>query len=163
VFAMAPLKTAIPDDSDPGSGSGPGRWKPSRASGRFSPPKAGNYFGLGTAGILLRAAIAGWGVYRHFLLFVPEKHVSVLINKEGLDLENSDQVAPDENHRGVQRAVLTEGRYFRNPFYWDWKIVPQVVIPEGMMGIRVSLAGEDLPYGEFLAKVDTDGKATTKG
>jgi regulator of protease activity HflC (stomatin/prohibitin superfamily) len=37
------------------------------------------------------------------------------------------------------------------------------MIPEGMMGVRISLAGEDLPYGEFLARLDADGQPTTKG
>jgi regulator of protease activity HflC (stomatin/prohibitin superfamily) len=132
-------------------------------SGRFAPPKLSNYVGLGTAGIVLGAAIIGWVIYRQFIVDVPNEHIAILIKKEGLDLENSDEVAPDEEHRGVQGAVLTEGRYFRNPFYWDWKIVPQVVIKDGMMGIRVSLSGDDLPYGEFLARLDEKGQPITKG
>jgi regulator of protease activity HflC (stomatin/prohibitin superfamily) len=146
-----------------GSDSDSDSWKPAQMSGRFAPPKLGNYLGLGTAGILLGVVVFGWVLYRQFLIDVPKEHIAILIKKEGVDLENSDQVAPDEDHRGVQRAVLTEGRYFRNPFYWDWKIVPQVAIPDGMMGIRISLAGEDLPYGEFLAKLNADGQPTTKG
>jgi regulator of protease activity HflC (stomatin/prohibitin superfamily) len=131
-------------------------------SGRFAPPKFSNV-GLGTAAIVLGAAIIGWVIYRQFIVDVPNEHIAILIKKEGLELDNSDEVAPDEEHRGVQRAVLTEGRYVRNPFYWDWKIVPQVMIPEGMMGVRISLAGEDLPYGEFLARLDAEGRPTTKG
>jgi regulator of protease activity HflC (stomatin/prohibitin superfamily) len=144
-------------------GSDSESWKHARMSGRFAPPRLANYVGLGTAGAVLGAAIVGWVIYRQFLVDVPKEHLAILIKKEGLDLENSDQVAPDEQHRGVQRAVLTEGRYFRNPFYWDWKIVPQVVIPEGMMGVRISLVGDDLPYGEFLARLDADGQPLTKG
>jgi regulator of protease activity HflC (stomatin/prohibitin superfamily) len=147
------------DDRDSRSDS----WRPGHVSGRFAPPKLSNYLGLGTVGIVLGVVVVGWVLYRQFLVDVPREHVAILIKKEGLDLENNDQVAPDEDHRGVQRAMLTEGRYFRNPFYWDWKIVPQVAIPDGMMGIRISLAGEDLPYGEFLAKLDADGQPTTKG
>ncbi len=147
------------DDRDSGSDS----WRPGHVSGRFAPPKLSNYLGLGTAGIVLGAVVVGWVLYRQFLVDVPREHVAIMIKKEGLDLDNNDQVAPDEDHRGVQRAMLTEGRYFRNPYYWDWKIEPQVAIPDGMMGIRISLAGEDLPYGEFLAKLDADGQPTTKG
>ncbi|HEV8069101.1 MAG TPA: SPFH domain-containing protein [Planctomycetaceae bacterium] len=140
-------------------------WKAARmsGSGRFAPPKFSNYVGLGTTAIVLGAAIIGWVTYRQFIVDVPNEHIAILIKKEGLDLENSDEVAPDEEHRGVQSAVLTEGRYVRNPFYWDWKIVPQVVIKEGMMGIRVSLSGDDLPYGEFLARLDEKGQPITKG
>src|SRR5580704_16592260 len=149
------------DDQDSDSDS----WRGARmsGSGRFAPPKFSNYVGLGTAAILLGGAIIGWVIYRQFIVDVPNEHIAILIKKEGLDLENSDEVAPDEEHRGVQSAVLTEGRYFRNPFYWDWKIVPQVVIKEGMMGIRVSLSGDDLPYGEFLARLDEKGQPITKG
>jgi regulator of protease activity HflC (stomatin/prohibitin superfamily) len=140
-------------------------WRGARmsGSGRFAPPKLSNYLGLGTAAVVLGAAIVGWVIYRQFIVDVPNEHIAILIKKEGLDLENSDEVAPDEEHRGVQSAVLTEGRYFRNPFYWDWKIVPQVVIKEGIMGIRISMAGDDLPYGEFLARLDEKGRPITKG
>ena len=140
-------------------------WRKARMgqSGRFAPPRFSNYVGLGTAAIVFGGALVAWASYHEFLIDVPKEHIAVLIKKEGLDLENSDQVAPDEEHRGVQRAVLTEGRYFRNPYSWDWKIVPQVVIPEGMMGVRVSLTGEDLTYGEFLARLDDEGRPTTKG
>jgi len=155
-FAMPHVQPPFSDDQD-------SDWRQPRMSRRFDPPKLSNYLGLGTLALVLGAVIASWVIYRQFLVDVPKEHIAVLIKKEGLDIENSDQVAPDEDHRGVQRAVLTEGRYFRNPYYWDWKIVPQIVIPEGMMGIRISLAGEDLPYGEFLARLDADGRPTTKG
>ncbi len=149
----------FPGDRD--SGSPP--WKPAHPSNRFSPPKLANYVGFGTLSLVLGTVLIGWVLYRQFLVDVPREHVAIMIKKEGLDLENNQQVAPDEEHRGVQRAMLTEGRYFRNPYYWDWKIEPQVLIPDGMMGIRISLAGDDLPYGEFLAKLDADGQPTTKG
>jgi regulator of protease activity HflC (stomatin/prohibitin superfamily) len=140
-------------------------WGAGRApsSGRFAPPKIPNYIGLGIAAVVFGVGITGWVIYHQFLVDVPKESIAILIKKEGIDLENTDEIAPDEEHRGVQRAVLTEGRYFRNPFSWDWKIVPQVVIPDGMMGIRISLAGDDLPYGEFLAKLDEQGNPTTKG
>jgi regulator of protease activity HflC (stomatin/prohibitin superfamily) len=153
----------MPHAESPFSDSNSESWKPTRPSQRFAPPKIGNYIGLGTAGVVLGVAIVGWVIYRQFLVDVPKEHVAVLIKKEGVDLENTDEIAADEDHRGVQRAMLTEGRYFRNPFYWDWQIVPQVAIPDGMMGIRISLAGDDLPYGEFLAKLDAEGRPTTKG
>ncbi len=147
------------DDRDSGSDS----WTPGRSSGRFAPPKLSNYLGFGTAGIVLGVAVVGWVIYHQFMVDVPKEHIAILIKKEGVDLENTDEIAADEDHRGVQRAMLTEGRYFRNPYYWDWTIVPQIAIPEGKMGIRISLAGDDLPYGEFLAKLDTDGQPITKG
>ncbi len=142
-------------------------WRRARMGGaaaaRSRGSKSGSFIGLGTAALVFGGALVAWAAYREFVIDVPKEHIAILVKKEGIDLENSDQVAPDAEHRGVQRAVLTEGRYFRNPYYWDWKIVPQVVIPEGMMGIRISLTGEDLPYGEFLARLDEEGRPTTKG
>jgi regulator of protease activity HflC (stomatin/prohibitin superfamily) len=63
----------------------------------------------------------------------------------------------------VQVGVLTEGRHFYNPYYWDWEVKRQYVVPEGKLAVKVSLTGADLGYGEFLARVDADGNATTKG
>jgi regulator of protease activity HflC (stomatin/prohibitin superfamily) len=154
--------TVSPFANDDDSSSGWNRPR-SSGSGRFAPPSFPKLAGLGAAASAFGLLFIGWAIYRQFLVDVPKENIAILIRKEGLDLENSDQVAPDEEHRGVQRAVLTEGRYFRNPYYWDWKIVPQIAIPDGMKGIRISLAGDDLPYGEFLAKLDGDGKPTTKG
>src|SRR5580704_5036648 len=76
------------------------------ASGRFAPPKLSNYLGLGTAAIVFGAVIFGWVIYRQFVIDVPKEQIAILIKKEGADLENSDVVAPDEDHRGVQRLVL---------------------------------------------------------
>jgi len=133
------------------------------AARRFAAPRLSRY--LTTAGIALvvGGVIMAGVVDQDFLIDVPREHIAILVQKEGLDLENTDVVAPDAEHRGIQRAFLTEGRYFRNPFSWDWEIVPQVVIPDGKMGIKVSLAGDDLPYGEFLAKLGPDGQPATKG
>jgi regulator of protease activity HflC (stomatin/prohibitin superfamily) len=66
-------------------------------------------------------------------------------------MENQQEVAPDAEHKGLQLAVLKEGRYFRNPYFWDWSVYPMIEIPEDKMGIRVRLYGDDLPYGHFVA------------
>src|SRR5690349_18958755 len=103
-------------DSEGPTPSDSASWKAARMSGRFSPPKVTNFLGLGGLGLALGAALIGWETYHQFLVDVPKEHVAVLVKKEGIDLDNTDEIAPDEEHRGVQRAVLTEGRYFRNPF-----------------------------------------------
>ena len=99
--------------------------------------------------------------------------MAVLVRKTGLDVSNGDEVAPSLKHKGIQAVVLTEGRYFKNPFRegpsffnpydWDWEVIPQTVIPNGKLGVLVSLVGEDPGYGEFLGKVDKDGKPIKKG
>ncbi|MEM4248565.1 MAG: SPFH domain-containing protein, partial [Candidatus Nanoarchaeia archaeon] len=48
-------------------------------------------------------------------------------------------------------APLAEGRHFRNPLFYEWKIVPAIKIPAGKVGIVTSKVGTELPAGEFLA------------
>lgn len=88
---------------------------------------------------------------------------AVLIRLTGEDLKNSDEVAPDELHKGVQKKVLTTGRYFYNPYDYSWEIKPLIEIKTGKLGVRVSLTGDDLPYGEFLAQMVSEDEARTKG
>src|SRR5262249_43708441 len=89
--------------------------------------------------------------YVELRIDVPAGHLAVLTRKTGDDIDNTDAVAPDDNHKGLQLNVLTEGRYFYNPFYWDWAVYPMVDVPAGKMGVRVRLYGQNLPYGHFLA------------
>lgn len=98
-----------------------------------------------------------------FLIDVGRGEMAVLIQKTGLDITNVEEVAPSEEYKGVQKAVLTEGRHWRDPYNWEWEVIDQIVIPEGKLGVLVSRTGDDLPYGEFLAKVDDAGVPTTKG
>jgi hypothetical protein len=104
-----------------------------------------------------------WTIYQQFRIDVPTGSMAILIKKTGLDLQNGDEIAPSSEYRGVQREYLSEGRYFRNPFLWDWEVIPQKVINPGQVGVLVSLAGDDLPYGEFLARLDETTNPTTKG
>lgn len=89
--------------------------------------------------------------YQMCRIQVPAGQVAVLVRKTGLDIENSDEIAPSEQHKGVQLEVLREGRYFYNPYHWEWEIVPQFEVPSGKIGVMTRLYGEDLPNGEFLA------------
>lgn len=95
-----------------------------------------------------------WFVYDSFVIDVPAKHLAILIHKTGKDLTNGDEVAPDAEHKGIQIEVLREGRYFfkYDPYHWAWEVKQQHEILEGQVGVLVRLHGEDLPYGEFLAR-----------
>ena len=55
-----------------------------------------------------------WFAYTNCRISVPERHIAVLTRKTGKDLENGQEVAPDESHKGLQLNVLSEGRYFYN-------------------------------------------------
>ena len=109
----------------------------------------------------LRGPIAGlaifmglvsiWVGYTQCRIDVPARHIAILIKKTGEDIDNSMEVAPNDGYKGVQRTVLSEGRYFKNPLVWDWKIVPMLEVPTGKLGVVVRYDGDDLPYGEIIA------------
>ncbi len=96
-------------------------------------------------------AVLVYELYNAFLIEVPNKNMAILLHKTGKDLDNSDSIAPSDEYKGVQPAVLTEGRYYYNPYNWAWTVVPQIEIPAGKLGVRIRLYGENLPTGELIA------------
>jgi regulator of protease activity HflC (stomatin/prohibitin superfamily) len=108
--------------------------------------------------------VLGVAIYQNCRIDVGTGEMAILTVKTGLDITNGDEVAPSLNHKGAQAVFLMEGRYFMNPFKdgprffnpydWDWDVIPQTTIPEGKLGILISLVGEDPGYGEFLGAVD---------
>jgi regulator of protease activity HflC (stomatin/prohibitin superfamily) len=124
--------------------------------------KAGVTAGLFAAGAFL-LLILSWVTYSMFRIDVGADQFAVLTRKTGKDLKNDDEVAPTSEHKGVQKQVLTTGRYFYDPFNWSSVVKPQIDIKPGRMGVLVSLTGEDLPYGEFLAVMNGPFDAKTKG
>ena len=122
--------------------------------------------GPSVAAVVLLAIIGlsvVWTVYTSFRIDVGSGEMAILIRKTGIDITNGDEIAPTLEHKGVQREVLAEGRHFYNPYTWSWQVVKQIEIAPGDMGIKISLTGDDLGYGDFLAKVNEKGEATTKG
>ena len=128
--------------------------------------RRGEFRLLPWAGLLALLAFSMLGsalaIYNSFRILVPPKHVAVLIAKTGNDVPNDAEIAPDTRSKGVQRKLLAEGRWFRNPFFWDWEVIPQIEIGKDKLGVRVRLVGKDLPYGEFLARED-DQKGIVPG
>ena len=94
-----------------------------------------------------------WGFCR---FYVKPNHMAVIIAKSGRPLP-PDQILADVGQKGIQRDVLGEGRHFRNPYYFEHKIVPVTVINPGEIGIVTSKVGDDLPPGEFLAEPGQKG------
>ena len=74
--------------------------------------------------------------------------IAIMIRKTGKNLPAGQIIATDAAYKGVQLEPLGEGRYFRNPYTWDWKILP---IPAGKFGVLVRKFGQDLPHGEIIA------------
>lgn len=97
--------------------------------------------------------IAFW-VFLFCRIEVPSKTIAVLIKKTGEEVPNSVEIVSATDFgkfKGIQEKVLTEGRYFYNPWNWDWDIVPQVEVPENRLGVRIRLYGDDLDYGNLIA------------
>jgi regulator of protease activity HflC (stomatin/prohibitin superfamily) len=116
--------------------------------------------GVGTMMALFFGIVAVWVAYTSMRIDVRTGEQAVLIRRTGTDLKPGQELAPPPENgqyfKGVQsggpnNGVLTEGRYFYNPLFWDWEIKEQMVIPEGELGIRISLVGEPLPQGAVLA------------
>lgn len=83
--------------------------------------------------------------------------IAILIRKTGKDLPSGQIIAIEKNQKGIQLDVLPEGRYFYNPYSWDWKIERIVDIPAGKMGVMIRQYGKDLPPGKTLADPEEKG------
>lgn len=89
-----------------------------------------------------------WGFCR---FYVGPDQMAVITSKMGETLPPG-QILAKTGQRGIQEDVLGEGRHFLNPWLFERKIMPMVVIPPGKVGIVTSKVGEELPAGEFLAE-----------
>ncbi len=83
--------------------------------------------------------------------------MAVLIRKTGRSLPSGQIIATEPGYKGIQHDVLPEGRYFRNPYTWSWKIEPSTEIPAGKLGVVTRLFGDELPPGEIVAREGTKG------
>ena len=101
--------------------------------------------------LVIFLGLMAYTIYTQFRIDVPAKHFAVITRKTGEDIENTQEIAPDETYKGLQLDVLPEGRYFYNCYKYDWSVYPMIEIPRDKMGVRIRLYGRDLPYGDFLA------------
>lgn len=83
--------------------------------------------------------------------------IAILIKKTGRELPSGAIIAPGPEYKGIQLEVLPEGRYFKNPYTWSWKIARVTDIPAGKLGVRTRLFGENLPAGKIIADGDSKG------
>ncbi len=98
--------------------------------------------------------VGAWMAVNFFKIPVKKGQMAILIKKTGKNLANDQEVAPDASYKGVQREYLREATHWRNPYNYDWKVIEQTTIQQGKVGILISLAGENLGYGEFMAHID---------
>ena len=78
--------------------------------------------------------------------------IAILLKKTGKNLPPEAILAPGPEYKGIQVDVLPEGRYFRNPWTWEWRFAKTVDIPAGKFGVLVRKFGRDLPEGEIIAR-----------
>jgi len=77
--------------------------------------------------------------------------IAILIRKTGDPLPAHQILAEKPGQKGIQLAVLPEGRYFRNPYTWSWRLSRITDIPAGKLGVMVRLYGQDPPAGNIIA------------
>jgi len=125
-----------------------------------------NLWTTGKIGSVILFGIAGLiGLVVWIFLFcridVPSGHLAVMTRKTGPDITNDVEIVPAElfgERKGLQGKVLSEGRYFYNPWNWEWDVVPQIEIPGDKLGVRIRLYGDELGYGNLIADtVDRKG------
>lgn len=125
---------------------------PARSTGVPSSLYAAVFFLL--VSTVVAAAIFVWTGCR----IEPESgEFAILIHKTGEALPPDQIIATSPKQKGIQLEVLPEGRYFRSPYSWDWKIAKVTDIPAGKLGVVTRLFGKDLPDGKIIAAEGTKG------
>jgi hypothetical protein len=77
--------------------------------------------------------------------------IAVLIRKTGTPLDAGEIIATKKGQKGIQLEVLGEGRYFRNPYIWDWEIRPVTDVPAGKFAVLVRKFGKNAANGSIIA------------
>src|SRR5262245_45570581 len=67
----------------------------------------------------------------------PSGYCAVLVKKDGRNIPANDIIATQSDQKGVQLEPLSEGRYFYDPVFWDWQLVPLTQIKEGEVGVLI--------------------------
>ncbi|MGN0885921.1 MAG: hypothetical protein ACI4RT_02870, partial [Candidatus Spyradenecus sp.] len=108
--------------------------------------------GFGVVAGALVALIGGLWVWFGWRIEPEAGEFAVLMRKTGKNLPSDCILAPGPEYKGIQEAVLPEGRYFRNPFVWDWKYFRATDIAAGRFGVLIRKDGKPLPPGEIIAR-----------
>lgn len=100
--------------------------------------------------VLLAAVWAVWE-FGFCRFYVGPGQMAIITAKTGAALAPG-QILAKPGQKGVLEDVLGEGRYFLNPYLYEWTIADAFTIPPGNIGVVTSKIGEDLPPEEFLAE-----------
>lgn len=136
-------------------GGNKGRQGPSRLGAALRMVKLGALL-VFVVGALIAAAIFIWT----FCRIEPESdQIAILIRKTGENLKPDEIIATRPGQKGIQLEPLPEGRYFYNPYTWDWQYASVTVIPAGRLGVVTRLYGKEPPAGEIIAPEGCKGIA----
>ena len=113
---------------------------------------SGKAITLPALGVLILAGWFWWG----WRIEPGNGQIAVLMKKTGRNLPAEAILAPGPEYKGIQRDVLPEGRYFRNPWTWEWRYFRAMDIPAGKFGVLVRKFGKDLPAGEIIARDESE-------
>jgi regulator of protease activity HflC (stomatin/prohibitin superfamily) len=118
-----------------------------------------NGFKIGGFLLLLLLLLIGIPSFLWFMsrIELDANKIAILIAKTGQDLPPGEIIALQPDYKGIQLEVLSEGRYFRNPYYWDWEIADITDISAGKLGVLTRLYGKDLPPGQIIAGAEYKG------
>lgn len=86
---------------------------------------------VGLVGILL--VLSGIGlafVWVACRAYAPPDKMLVLTRKTGEPMPPGQKIA-EPGQKGIQKTALGPGRYFRNPYVWDWELHDLIEIPAG--------------------------------
>ena len=89
-----------------------------------------------------------WGFCR---FYVGPNKMAIITAKVGQPLDPG-QILAREGQKGIREEPLGEGRHFRFPLFYEWKIEEVTIIDPGKVGVVTSKIGEKLPTGEFIAE-----------
>ncbi len=109
---------------------------------------------------LIVLGIWAFTMWSFFRIHVPAGYMAIVTAKNGKPLP-SGQILAEPGQKGIQRIPLPEGRHWRNPVFFEWRIVKAVTIPVGKVGVVTSKVGAELPSGQILA-ADKAGKGVWK-
>ena len=95
-----------------------------------------NRSGIALGALAAVVALGAW-VWFGWRIEPGNGEIAVLMKKTGKNLPPDAILAPGPEYKGIQQDVLPEGRFFRNPWTWDWSYVKALDIPAGKFGVLV--------------------------
>lgn len=103
-------------------------------------------------------ALLMWGAWMWLFcrFYVGPDEMAVVTAKTGTPLPPG-QLLAKTGQQGIQADPLAEGRHFRNPVFYDWEVIPAILIPAGKVGIVTAKVGDELPEGVFIAEEGQKG------